>query len=55
MPSLVVTGPQIKEKQRAAQCVPPAYIVPKDPSLNRVKMSASISIFKKVYQVYQYL
>ena len=36
MPSLVVIGPQIKEKQRGAQC-PPAYMVPKDPSLNRVK------------------
>ena len=34
MPSLIVIGPQIKEKQRF---VPPAYIVPKDPSLNRVK------------------
>ena len=28
MPSLVVIGPQIKE---------PAYMVPKDPNLNRVK------------------
>ena len=38
MPSLVVIGPQIKEKQReGAQC--PAYMVPKDPSLNRVKDS----------------
>ena len=38
-PSLVVIGPQIKEKQRGAQCAPlPAYIVPKDPSLNRVKV-----------------
>ena len=36
MPSLVVIGPQIKEKQRATMC-PPAYMVPKDPSLNRVK------------------
>ena len=31
MPSLIVIEPQIKEKQRGA------YIVPKDPSLNRVK------------------
>ena len=39
MPSLVVIGPQIKEKQRrggGGQCAP-AYMVPKDPSLNRVK------------------
>ena len=37
MPVLVVIGPQIKEKQREAQCAPPAYTFPKDPSLNRVK------------------
>ena len=37
MSSLVVIGPQIKEKQRGAHCAPPAYMVPKDPSLNRVK------------------
>ena len=36
MPSLVVIGPQIKEKQRG-DIVPPACMVPKDPSLNRVK------------------
>ena len=36
MPRLVVIGPQIKEKQRGAHCAPPAYMVPKDPSLNRV-------------------
>ena len=37
MPSLAVIEPQIKEKQRrGAQCAP-AYMVPKDPSLNRVK------------------
>ena len=41
MPSLVVIGPQIKEKQRGAQCAPPpAYMVPKDPSLNRVNYLA---------------
>ena len=34
MPSLVVIGPQIKEKQVPS----PAYMVPKDPSLNRVKL-----------------
>ena len=39
MPSLVAIGPQIKEKQGGgAQCAPPAYVVPKDPSLNRVKL-----------------
>ena len=27
----------IKEKQGGAQCAPPAYMVPKDPGLNRVK------------------
>ena len=38
MPSLVVIGPQIKEKQRGGDNVPPpAYMVPKDSSLNRVK------------------
>ena len=37
MPSLVVIGSQTKEKQRGAQCAPPTYLVPKDPSLNRVK------------------
>ena len=38
MPSLVVIGLQIKETQRGTQCAPPltAYMVPKDPSLNRV-------------------
>ena len=41
MPSLVVIGPQIKEKQRGAQCAAPAYMVPKDPSLNRVKPEVS--------------
>ena len=34
MPSLVVIGKQIKEKWTVP---PPAYMVPKDPSLNRVK------------------
>ena len=38
MPSLVVIGSQIKEKQRGGHNVLPlAYMVPKDPSLNRVK------------------
>ena len=38
MPSLVLIGQQTNEKQRGAQCAPlPAYMVPKDPSLNRVK------------------
>ena len=39
MPSLVVIGPQIKEKQRGHN-VPPAYMVLKDTSLNRVKVMA---------------
>ena len=42
MPSLVVIGPQIKEKQRGGGTIwlycAPAYMVPKDPSLNRVKV-----------------
>ena len=32
MPSLVVIGKQVKEKPRGAQCM-----VPKDPSLNKIK------------------
>ena len=36
MPSLVVIGPQIKEKQRRHNVPSPAYMVPKDPSLHRV-------------------
>ena len=41
MPSLVIIGSQIKDKQRGAQCAPhPAYMVPKDHSLNRVKVEA---------------
>ena len=52
MPSLVVIGPRIKEKQRGALCPlctlcpPPAYMVPKDPSLNRVKTAGSLFIYK---------
>ena len=43
MPSLVVNEPQIKEKQREGHNVPPpAYMVPKNPSLNRVKCLAKI-------------
>ena len=42
MPSLVVIGQQIKEKRRRAQCVPPAYMVPKYPSLNRVKLTLPV-------------
>ena len=40
MSSLVVIGPQIQEKHRGhivPPPPPPAYMVPKDPSLNRVK------------------
>ena len=40
MLSLVVMGTQIKEKQRGC---PPAYMVPKDPSLNRVNCIPFIS------------
>ena len=38
MPSLVVIGKQIQEKQRGRHNVPPplAYMVPKETSLNRV-------------------
>ena len=38
MPSLVVIGPQIKEKQRGGghNVPPPAYMLLKYPSLNRV-------------------
>ena len=39
MPSLVVIGQQIKEKQRGAQCALPACIVPKYSRLNRIKPS----------------
>ena len=38
MPSLVIIGQQIKEKWRREMC-PPAYIVTKYPSLNRVNGS----------------
>ena len=39
MPSLIVIRQQIKEKQRGGghNVPPPAYMVPKDPSLNRIK------------------
>ena len=37
MQSLVVIGQQIMEKRRGAKVPPPAYLVSKDPSLNRVK------------------
>ena len=42
MPSLVLIGPQMKEKQRGTM-FPPAYMVPKDPSLNRVKIAFRIT------------
>ena len=35
MPCLVAIGKQIKEKHRGVT-IPPAYILPKEPSLNRV-------------------
>ena len=37
MPSLAVIGQQIKEKRRGGTMCPPAYMVPKYPSLNSVK------------------
>ena len=40
MPSLVVIGQQIKEKWRGGKFVPPAYILTKYPSLNRVKFDS---------------
>ena len=42
MPSLVVIGPQIKEKERGHK--PPACMVPKDPSLNRVMYQSLPSV-----------
>ena len=36
MPSLIVIGPQTKEKQGEHNVPPQAYMVPKDHSLNRV-------------------
>ena len=49
MPSLAVIGPQIKEKQRGAQsALLPAYMVPKDPSLNRVNVHyTKLRVFDK--------
>ena len=56
MLSLVVIGPQIKEKQRGAQCAPPgAYILSKYPSLNRVYDKFSFStdgVIKNVRNTY---
>ena len=42
MPGLVVIAQQIKEKQMGAQCAPPAYMIPKDRSLNRVKLKFGV-------------
>ena len=50
MLSLVVTGPQIKEKQRGVKMCPPAYILPKYPSMNRVKCLQGYS-FKNQYRM----
>ena len=57
MSSLVVIGPQIKEKQRGAQCAPspPAYMVPKDPSPNRVKVSLSYFFFILEFVLFCYV
>ena len=38
MPSLVVIGLQMKERGGGGTMCPPAYMVPKDPSLNRVEL-----------------
>ena len=46
MPSLVVIGLQIKEKRGGGgqnNVPPPAYMVKKDPSLNRVKLPKIIT------------
>ena len=50
MPSLVVIGPQIKENRRGggAQC---AYMVPKDPSLNRVRSCIWKTFYTKSFKV----
>ena len=51
MPSLVVIGPHIKEKQRGGgghNVPPPAYMALKDPSLNRVKAFESALGSKRV-------
>ena len=42
MPSVVVIGQQIKEKRRGHNVPPPAYMVPKYPSLNRVKLTLPV-------------
>ena len=49
MPSLVVIGPQIKEKQRGHNVLP-AYMVPKDPSLNRVKFKIEKDTIFAIYR-----
>ena len=49
MPSLVVIGPQINEKQRGAQSAP-VYMVPTDPSLSRVNICKT---FKDVFNTLQ--
>ena len=46
MPSLVAIGPQMKQGGGGANVLPPAYMVPKHPSLNRVNsvlFTASLS------------
>ena len=47
MPSLVVTGSQIKEKRGGGDFVTPAYILPNQPILNRVKKLKNLFIVLK--------
>ena len=55
MPSLVVIGQQIKKKRRGGHNVPPpAYIVPKYPSLNRVNGKQAIKMPEKDNNVLKY-
>ena len=43
MPSLVVIGP-LKGETEGVCAPPPAYVVPNDPSLNRVKSTFTFNI-----------
>ena len=49
MPSLVVIGPQIKEKQRGAQCVSPQPTGSKRPQSVRVNY---LDDFSDIVQIY---
>ena len=52
MANLVVIGQQIKEKRRI---VPPAYMVPKYPSLNRVKVCPTPSFTCRVMNLFDHI